>query len=85
MVRDDIMVAVKRKAAQIVPNLNPESLDSSKSFKDYGATSLDLVEIVSGLMRELRAKVPRSELSKVNTIGSLVDLLHKTLAEQQVK
>ena len=85
MSRDEIMVAVKRKAAAIIPNLQADSIDPSKSLKHYGATSLDLVEIVSGLMRELRAKVPRSELVKVDTIGGLVDLLHRTLAGQAAK
>jgi acyl carrier protein len=85
MSRDEIMAAVKRKAAAIIRGLQPDSIDSSKSLKHYGATSLDLVEIVSGLMRELRARVPRSELAKIDTIDGLVDLLHRTLAEQGAK
>jgi acyl carrier protein len=85
MSRDEIMAAVKRKAAAIIRGLQPDSIDPSKSLKHYGATSLDLVEIVSGLMRELRARVPRSELAKIDTIDGLVDLLHRTLAEQGAK
>jgi len=65
-----------------VPNLDIKSLDTSKSLRDYGASSLDLFEIVSELMRELRVKVPRSELNKVGTIDGLADLLHRMASLQ---
>jgi acyl carrier protein len=45
-------------------------------MKDLGANSLDIVEVVSLSMREIRVKVPRSELNKLTDIGGLVDLLH---------
>jgi acyl carrier protein len=83
MSRDEIMVAVKQKVVAIIPNLQLDSLDPSKSLEEYGATSLDLVEIISELMRELRAKVPRSEVTDVSTIDDIVDLLHKTLEHQK--
>ncbi|WP_426419356.1 phosphopantetheine-binding protein [Bradyrhizobium genosp. A] len=83
MSRDEIMIAVKQKVVAIIPNLELGSLDPSKPLEEYGGTSLDLVEIISELMRELRAKVPRSEITDINTIDDIVDLLHKTLAHQQ--
>ena len=49
---------------------------------DYGANSLDLVEVVSRSMRQLKVKVPRSELNKLENIEQLVDLFHKTLEEK---
>lgn len=51
-----------------------------KSMKDMGVDSLDMVEIVSACMRELRIKVPRSELTVVKDVASLVDLLHDAQA-----
>jgi acyl carrier protein len=51
-------------------------------MKDLGASSLDLVEIVSLSMRELKVKVPRSELATLNNIGGLVDLLYRVSLEK---
>jgi polyketide biosynthesis acyl carrier protein len=53
-----------------------EVIDASRSMKDYGVSSLDIVEIVSMTMRELRVKVPRSELLKIGTIDGLIDVVH---------
>ena len=42
------------------------------SMVEMGANSLDIVEIVSNTMRELKVKVPRDELAKLKNIGELV-------------
>lgn len=49
------------------------SIDENKALTDYGANSLDIVEIVSGTMRELKIKIPRTELSEIKNISGLVD------------
>jgi acyl carrier protein len=55
----------------------PAPSTASKSMKDYGANSLDIVEVVSGAMRELKVKVPRAELNTLSNIDGLVSLLHE--------
>ncbi|WP_082483667.1 phosphopantetheine-binding protein [Methylobacterium sp. Leaf87] len=75
MDRQEILDLVKTKASEIIPDLDPGSIDSSKSLQEYGASSLDLVELVSAMMRELKVKIPRSELSTIKTVDALVDLL----------
>ena len=82
MTRDDILVTVRKHLAAILDGVDAASIDPSKSMKDYGANSLDIVEVVSATMRELRVKVPRSELSKLTNMDQLVDLLHKTATEK---
>jgi polyketide biosynthesis acyl carrier protein len=77
MTRDQILALARQKAGEIVPDLDLSRLDTSKSLKDYGASSLDLVEITSALMRELRVKVPRAELNTISNIDGLVDLLDR--------
>ena len=76
MTKEQIFAVVKKHLMQTVDGLTDEQIDPTKSMKDLGANSLDMVEIVSVSMRELRVKVPRSELSKLSNIGGLVDLLH---------
>ena len=82
MTRDEILTIVKQNLADAVEDLDPAKIDSSRSMKELGATSLDIVEVVSRSMRQLRVKVPRSELSKLKDMDELVDLLYKVRQEQ---
>ncbi len=82
MNREDILKTVQKHLAGILDGVDASTIDPQKSMKDYGANSLDIVEVVSATMRELRIKIPRSELSKLTNMDQLVDLLHKTASEK---
>ncbi len=82
MTRDDIWNVIKKHLADAVDDLDVDSIDTSKSMKDYGANSLDLVEVVSRSMRELKVKVPRAELNQLTNIDGLIDLFNKTVQER---
>jgi len=76
MTREEVLAVVARHLAQSVDGLDPATIDPQRSMKDYGANSLDIVEVVSGAMRELKVKVPRTELNKLTNVDGLVGLLH---------
>jgi acyl carrier protein len=76
MTRDDVMAVVRKHLANAVDGIDPATIDGTRSMKDYGANSLDIVEVVSASMRELKVKVPRSELNTLRNIDGFVDLLH---------
>lgn len=73
--REEIFVIVRNHLCSIVDSVDPAVVTRDVSMKELGASSLDMVEVVSCAMRELRVRVPRAELSKVRNIGGLVDLL----------
>jgi acyl carrier protein len=75
MERTRILEVVVDQVRQNVPDLADEDLDPEKPFEDYGASSLDVVEVVSGSLRELGLRVPRTEFANVRTIDGLVDRL----------
>lgn len=77
MTRETILAVVAKHLASAVEDLDPAIVEGKKSMKDYGANSLDIVEVVSASMRELKIKVPRAELNKLTDIDGLVDLLHR--------
>ncbi len=85
MTKDQIFAVVKKHLMQTVDGLTEAQIDLSRSMKELGANSLDIVEIVSVSMRELKIKVPRSELSKLTNIGGLVDLLHQIATQAPAK
>jgi acyl carrier protein len=85
MVRADIEAVVKKHLLDVVDDLPEEAIDTSRSMKELGANSLDIVEVVSCAMRELRVKVPRAELAKLTNVDGLVDLLYAVAqAKEQV-
>jgi acyl carrier protein len=81
MTREHVLDVVKKHLMDVVDDLPEDRIDPSRSMKELGANSLDIVEVVSCAMRELRVKVPRSELSKLTNVDGLVDLLHRTATE----
>lgn len=85
MTKEHIFSVVKKHLMQTVDGLTDAQIEPGKSMKELGANSLDIVEIVSVSMRELKVKVPRSELSKLTNIGGLVDLLHQIANQPAVK
>lgn len=80
--REEIVNIVKEHLMDNLEDLDEAEFDSSKSMKDMGANSLDIVEVVSCTMRDLKVKVPRSELAELKNIDELVDLLLKVINEK---
>jgi acyl carrier protein len=76
MTREEVLAVVAKHLAQSVDGLDVATIDPMRSMKDYGANSLDIVEVVSGAMRELKVKVPRTELNKLTNLDGLVGLLY---------
>ena len=84
MTREDILEVVVRNLVDTVEELEGVEIDPAQSMKDLGANSLDIVEVVSCSMRELKVKVPRSELKTLKNINELVDLLLQVVAEKKL-
>jgi len=82
MEREHILSVVIKHLIDAVDDLDPAQIDPSQSMKDLGANSLDIVEVVSRTMRELKIKVPRSELAKLSNIDGLVSLLYDVAQAQ---
>ena len=81
--REKVLEVVLRNMVDTVEELEGVEIDPSQSMKDLGANSLDIVEVVSCSMRELRVKVPRSELKTLENIDALVNLLSKVVNEKE--
>lgn len=80
MTRDDVIAVIKKHISENLDDVNVDELDFDRSMKDYGANSLDVIEIVSCSMRDLKLKVPRNELDNVQTINQLTDVFLKFTA-----
>lgn len=78
MNRDEILTIVKKHILATLTDLQETELDPTKSMAELGATSLDIVEIVSYSMRDLKIKISRFELVGLANINEFIDLLFKT-------
>jgi polyketide biosynthesis acyl carrier protein len=69
-----ILDIVIKHLRQNVEQLEDQEIDPSQSMMTYGASSMDVVEVVMAAMRELEIKVPRAQLAGLKNINELVEL-----------
>ncbi len=73
MTKEEVIEVIKRNIVENLDDVEADSIDATKSMKEYGANSLDMIEVVSTSMRELNIKIPRSELAELGNIDELAD------------
>lgn len=73
MTKDEVVNVIKQNIIDNLDDIELDEIDISKSMKDYGANSLDIIEVVSCSMRDLNIKIPRSELADIGNIDGLAD------------
>ncbi len=73
MTKSEVIEVIKKNIVNNLSDLEGQEIDVKKSMKDYGANSLDIIEVVSSTMRELNIKIPRSELAEITNIDELAD------------
>ena len=82
MTKEGVIEVIKNNIVENLDDLETENIDPQKSMKDYGANSLDMIEVVSCSMRELKIKIPRSELADISNIDQLADKFMDYVDEQ---
>jgi acyl carrier protein len=78
MDRQEIQNIIVKHLVANVDGVEAEDVDPTKSMADYDASSLDIVEIVSSTMRELKISIPRTEFAGIGNIDQLTDLFYRT-------
>lgn len=74
MDRNVVLEVVLRHLTSNVDGIDPRVVDPSRSMGDYGATSVDMFEVVVASGRELGIRVPRTRLVHCKNLNALVDL-----------
>lgn len=75
--RDEITRVVHEVMFSRIPTLRGQTIAGDKSLEDYGADSVDRVEIILAIMNRLGARKPLSEFSSLADIDEMVDFLCK--------
>jgi polyketide biosynthesis acyl carrier protein len=78
MTQEEVFEVLKSNILdQLEDEVEEKDIDIEKSMFDLGANSLDVVEIVTNTMRELKVKIPRDELAEIQTMKGLVEAMTK--------
>jgi len=72
----EIMDVLLTNLQATVPDLKDVRVEPHQSMTEVGAKSLDVVDVVSTTMRQLKVKIAREDLAKIKTVGALVDALY---------
>jgi acyl carrier protein len=76
MTRQEMFDILAKNMAVVIPGFKDQALtDASSLVNDFGADSLQVVEIVSRTMRAASVRMKRTELNKAKNIGELIDML----------
>ena len=78
MTRDQIFAVIKSNIAHVIEGAEDREILETDSMADYGADSLEIVEVVSRAMKQTKIKVPRTELSTAKNLKELLDLFEKS-------
>ncbi len=80
MTREEMFAVVKGNIQEIIEGAKGKEILETHSMRDFGADSLEMVEVVSRSMKQLKTKVPRTELSTARNLKDLLDLFEKAAA-----
>jgi acyl carrier protein len=81
MTREEVLAVVLKNVKEIVPELEKVGVDLKKTYRELDINSLDLVEIVTTTMRELKIKIPVNKLTTLKTTNDLVDKLFEVISQ----
>jgi acyl carrier protein len=77
MEKQEILDVIKENLAAVVEGVSVDQIDPKKAMDEYGASSLDVIEMLSNSMRQLKLKIPRTELGHIKNIEELVDTFYQ--------
>ncbi len=71
---------LQKVVAIIVEKLNmpKEAVTLTATFKELGADSLDVVEMIMGFEESFGVEIKDEDAEKIKNVGQVVDLIHKS-------
>jgi polyketide biosynthesis acyl carrier protein len=77
MTREEMFGVIRANMQAVIEGARGQEIAEHQSMRDFGADSLEIVEVVSRSMKQCRRKVRRTDLADVRNLGELLDLLEK--------
>ncbi len=77
MTRDEIFKKVQETLVENLDLEEDEVTEEAVLSDDLDATSLELVDLVMDLEKQLKTRIELEELTDIETVGDVVDLIEK--------
>lgn len=77
MDKEEIREVVLRNIRDTVDGMEEIEIDTSKRMSEYGAESLDILEVVGSSAREVGIRVKREDLGGVESIDDLAQRFYE--------
>jgi acyl carrier protein len=75
MNKEEVIRLLVKNLKRAIPEFEEEDLDTGKSYKELGVSSLELVELVTTTSQEMGVKLPPAALAHVKTTDDLANVL----------
>ena len=79
MTKAEIIAVIRKNMVEHLDDVDEDEIEKAESFRDFGVNSLDMLEVVTASMREMKIRVPRAELAEIETIDGLAEKFLKYL------
>jgi len=76
--RDELLTKFRQIATEVAEREVP-AIQETARISDLGIDSLGMLEIIGGMEREFKIRIPDDQLVGIQTVGQLVDLVQKRL------
>ncbi|MBA3726228.1 MAG: acyl carrier protein [Armatimonadetes bacterium] len=79
---EDVLNRVRKVIVEELNRKEDEINLESSFMEDFGADSLDVVQLVMGFEDEFNIEIPDDEVESIKTVGAAVDYISKKLEEK---
>lgn len=77
MTKEAVFEVIKKAITDILPDISENEIKIEGSLKDYGANSIDRMDIIVSSMETLGLRIPLVEFGQLKNIQGVVDLLYE--------
>lgn len=74
---DEIREVILEQVRDVIDGMDEIEIDTSKRMSEYGAESLDILEVVGSSAREVGVRATREDLAGVESIDDLAQRFHE--------
>ncbi|WP_421845178.1 phosphopantetheine-binding protein [Mycobacterium sp.] len=72
---DEVFAVVRSVVLQVLPDIDPSSVQHDAALSDLGANSVDRLDVSMGAMAALDLQIPMAEFAGISNLAGLVEVL----------
>lgn len=81
---DELLAAIRAELEKIAPEVSADSLNLDTDIATLGIESVTMLELIAALEERFEVELPDDELTTLDTLGDVIELLSRHVAAQSV-